>query len=160
MRITRGVVVAALLVALGPAAAIAKPTPSGQLRTYDKKFLKYVNHARENHGLKPLRQSNRLYKIAHKWAEHMAATQNLEHNPNAVVGKRLIFTKCPHSTMAAENVGWQGHTDARALFKLYMHEPYHRANILQPKHRDVGIATVRSGDGREWNVQDFGNHCR
>ena len=145
----------------------AAPTPASQLRSYDKHLLAYVNHARADNGLKPFVQSNRLYKIAHSWAAHLAKTHNLQHNPDYYYGKPLVTHRCPHATIAGENTGEQGTTDARQLFDLYMNEPYHRANILSPKYNEqksprytqVGIATVKASDGSEWNVMDFANHC-
>lgn len=158
---------ATLLSALGTAPATAAPTPLSQLRTYDKHLLKYVNQARADNGLKPLKQSGRLYKMAHAWAAHMAKTGSLEHNPNFGYGMPLINKRCPHATIAGENVGSQASTNSKQLFALYMQEPYHRANILNPKYNkpkhprytQVGIATVTASDGSEWNVMDFANHC-
>lgn len=158
--------VAAVLLS-GVAPATAAPTPHDQLRTYDKHLLNYVNHARANNGLNPLKQSNRLYKIAHRWAEQMARSDNLEHNAHYGLGAPSLARKCPHVTIAGENVGAQASTNAKKLFRLYMKEPYHRANILNPvynkpkhpKYTDVGIATVKASDGSEWNVMDFANHC-
>jgi uncharacterized protein YkwD len=167
-RLIRLAVTAALVLAVGGATAHAAPTPSDQLRPYDKHLLRYINHERAHNGLAPLKQSNRLYKIAHKWAAHMAKTENLEHNPNYGYGGPLVSKKCPHATIAGENVGAQAHTNAKDLFELYMDEPFHRANMLNPKYNkpkhprytQVGIATVRASDGSEWNVMDFANHCR
>jgi uncharacterized protein YkwD len=171
-RLTRtacAVIAAAVLGAVAPPPATAAPTPAKHVRTYDKHLLKYVNNARANNGLKPLKQSNRLYKIAHRWAAHLAKSHdNLEHNPKFVLGGPLVTRTCPHATAAGENVGAQAQTAPKSLFKLYMDEPYHRANILSPKYNSrgtprytyVGIATVKASDGSEWNVMDFANHCR
>jgi uncharacterized protein YkwD len=165
---SRAVLAVALAFSLGAAASTsAAPTKPSHLRAYDKHLLKYVNHARVNHGLKPLRQSNRLYKVAHAWAAHMAETET--------AGDDLTWTSggqykrvCPKATAAGANDGWQSNTSAREMFQRYKAEPYHWANILSPKYNppgqaayaDVGIATVKAKDGSEWNSMYFANHCR
>ena len=108
-----------LLFAVGTEAVHAAPTPSSQLRSYDKTLLKYGNHVRAQNGLKPYVQSDRLYKMAHAWAAHMAKDENLEHNPNYGYGGPLITKKCPNATIAGENVGSQASSDPKQLFELY-----------------------------------------
>jgi uncharacterized protein YkwD len=69
------------------------------------------------------------------------------------------MSKCPHATAGGANDGWQAHSDPHGMFLRYKHEPFHWANILQPRYKDVGIATVRAKDGSEWDTMDFANHC-
>ncbi|HWC35609.1 MAG TPA: CAP domain-containing protein [Mycobacteriales bacterium] len=155
------VVAAALVLPIAAATTVdAAPTPRGHLRGYDRSMLSYVNHVREVRGLRPLHQSNRLYRIAHSWAEHMAAHRKLGHDPGvrADLGKR-----CPRWRMGGENIAAQVGTDAHELFELYMHHRGHRRNILQRRYTDIGIATIhvyRDGQSTEWDVMDFANHCR
>lgn len=151
------VIASAMLITAGvQTASFAAPTPSSRLRTYDINLLGYLNHARTSQGLAPLKQSNRLYVIAHKWAVHEAATGSFAHNPQYGAEVR---TTCPGWRNYGENTGWQDGTNAKALFNLYMNDPPHRANMLSHVFTDVGIATVRSSNGKEWNVMDFANHC-
>jgi uncharacterized protein YkwD len=137
-------------------AAMAAPTPLSHVRTYDQNLLKYVNHARTSRGGTALKQSNRLYKIALKWAKHEAARSDFNHNPNY---PSQLAAACPSWRAYGENTGWQNGTNAKALFKLYMSDTIHKGNILNPSFKDVGIATVKSAGGREWNVMDFASHC-
>ncbi|HVV76054.1 MAG TPA: CAP domain-containing protein [Mycobacteriales bacterium] len=149
-------VTTALLSVSAAPLAVASPTPASHVRTYDKHLLSYVNHARVKNGGKALKQSNRLYQIALKWAKHEAAHADFNHNPNYPT---QLANKCPNWRAYGENTGWQGTTNSKALFKLYMSDPIHKGNILNPMFKDVGIATVKSKDGREWNVMDFASHC-
>jgi uncharacterized protein YkwD len=103
--------------------------------------------------------SRKLWTVAHGWAEHMARTGQLAHNPQL---ESEITTKCPDWTNIGENVGVVYDASGKQLFQAYMHSPVHRANILDDRYRQVGIATVRvvrHGRVEEWDVMDFGNHC-
>ena len=160
---------AALLAALAAACfalagvaapAVARPTPAHQLRTYDKNLLYYVNHARQAHHLPPLRQSNRLYRVAYRWAEHMARRRSLHDNPR---GAHEVARRCLRWRAYGENVAAQEGTDSRSIFELYMHDRSHRANILRHRFTNVGIATVilhRDGQTTEWDVMEFAERCR
>lgn len=140
-------------------AAIARPTPAGQVRTYDKSMLSYVNRARRAHHLPPLRQSNRLYRIAHAWAIHMADRRSLRDNPR---GRREIARSCPRWHDYGENVAAQEGSNPHAIFELYMHDRRHRKAILAGYFTDVGIATVhetRGGQTTEWDAMEFAGNC-
>jgi uncharacterized protein YkwD len=141
--------------------AMARPTPAHELRTYDKNLLFYVNRARAAHHLPPLRQSDRLYRIAHAWATHMAQRHAIKDNPRGV---HQAARSCPGWHAYGENVAAQEGTDAHAIFELYMHDRAHRRTILRRRYHftDIGIATVkvvRDGQTTEWNVMDLANHC-
>jgi uncharacterized protein YkwD len=151
---------------------VAHAAPEKNVRTYDKNMLRYVNQAREADGLKPYKESARLYRMAHAWAEHIIETRNLEHNPATTTTKSFrAASGCTKATIAGENIGDQSSTNAKQLFALYMSDPAHRDNNLSPKYNapglpgytDVGIATVAvpNGDGTssEIDVMDFANNC-
>ncbi|HVW80109.1 MAG TPA: CAP domain-containing protein [Mycobacteriales bacterium] len=158
--------------AMGSAEVMSHSTPSAQLRPYDRQLFADVNRARRQNGLPPYHQSNRLYRMALKWARHIVATRSLQHNPQTYSIKAFrAASGCPHALTDGENVGEQGTTNSSQLFELYMSDPAHRDNNLSPKYNapnvpaytDVGIATVAvpNGDGTssEVNVMDFANHC-
>lgn len=160
------VAVALLLTFAVVATASAAPTRPSHLRAYDKKLLKYVNHSRVVHGLKPFKQSDRLYKVAHAWAEHLAKTRTVGDDPAWTSGGQ--FQKvCPKATTAGANDGAQGTSSPKKMFEQYKAEPFHWANIQSPRYNPpgqdpytyVGIATVKAKDGSEWDSMYFANHC-
>jgi uncharacterized protein YkwD len=159
----RGLAVVLSMAVVPALAGVSSAAPAKNVRAYDKDMLKYVNQARKTHGLKPLKESARLYSLAEGWAEQMAAHRNLEHDPYAAFGSKEMKHLCPHTTTAGENVGEQGTSNAPQLFALYKSSPSHWANIISTHFTDVGIATVPlpNGDGTssEWDVMDFANHC-
>ncbi|HEX3707541.1 MAG TPA: CAP domain-containing protein [Mycobacteriales bacterium] len=150
---------AALVMALVPAAA-AHAAPAKNVRTYDKNMLRYVNAARTNHGLKPLKESAGLYAVAHSRAAFLAKHNAVGHPPN--LGPQ-VQAKCPKMRTVGENSGAQGKTSAHKMFELYKASPIHWANIISPDFGYVGIATIKvpNGDGTaaEYDVMDFADHC-
>lgn len=160
------VALTAVLAIASAATATAAPTPSKQLRSYDKKLLNYVNHARVAHGLKPFKQSNRLYKVAHAWAAHEAKTHTAGDDLNWTSGGQFSRV-CPKATTAGANDGYQTRSSPKQMFENYKAEPIHWANMQSPRYNPpgqhpytyVGIATVKAKDGSEWNAMYFANHC-
>lgn len=129
------------------------------VRVYDHRLLRETNHARSNYGQRRYRMNPVLWHIAHTYAEHLAKTGELIHNP-ALVNK--VTAACPSWTAAGENIGEVTGNRPHPLFAAYMHSPPHRANLLDGSYSQVGIASVRvveHGQTVQWNVIDFGNHC-
>ena len=132
---------------------------SSPTHLYNHSLFSHVNVARVSDERNAYRHNHRVHRIAHRWAEHLASTGYLEHNPNLVAE---VTRACPHWTTLGENVGVSGGTDAGRLFSAYMHSPPHRANILDKQYTVLGIATVsvtQNGETTQWNVMDFANHC-
>jgi uncharacterized protein YkwD len=106
-----------------------------------------INEARASRGLSPLRLNDRLSKLAHAHSVDMAD------------GSKVLYHSCLTCRlqswdwrMAGENVGTAG-TVAR-VHRLFMQSPSHRANVLRPGFRTVGLGIVDSG-GRLWVTQVF-----
>jgi uncharacterized protein YkwD len=62
-----------------------------------------------------------------------------------------------------ENIGWGNGTLAEpaALVRAWMHSPPHRANILDPHFRDIGVGIALGapiGGGGATYTTDFGRH--
>jgi uncharacterized protein YkwD len=115
----RGEAVAAALLA----AASLAPTPGPGC--WD---TAYRCHALTDLRGSELDQDRELQDRADEWADHMAATGVLR-----------------HSDAPWENVGTG--TDWRQVYAAFMDSPHHRANMLDPDARQVGIGVARTSDG-------------
>lgn len=162
-RLQAGVIAAAAVVSVGaavlPASASGHHRWSVTVRSYDTKMLAHSNEARANAHAHGYAMNRKLWKVAHAWAEHLAKTGDLAHNPNLT---SQVTKRCPAWTAIGENVGVVYGDSVDQLFQAYMNSPEHRANILDKHYRQVGIATVkviRNGQVEQWDVMDFGNHC-
>ena len=121
-----------------------------------------MNGARATAGAPALTAAPGLRALALGWSTFMADGGTggvLQHNPN--VRAQLPTNGAASATAWAENVAsWSPGTgrDAASVFGLYMNSPGHRANILNPTMRFVGI-----GDGdqrRERRLQHPELHQR
>ena len=91
--------------------------------------------------------------IAHGWSCRLASTRVLGHNYG--LGSALATHGSANWTTYGENVGMESKTaGADALFRAYMRSPGHRANILDPAFKYIGIWT-HGGGGFHWNTLDF-----
>lgn len=124
--------------AVVPAVAAADTGPAGT-------YLARLNTERANHGLPALRMRSDLTSVADGWAAHMAAAQTLAHNPS-------LATAVTNWQAVGENVG-EG-PSISTLDAAFMASPEHRANVLDPSYRDVGIGVVQR-DGTMWITVDF-----
>jgi hypothetical protein len=111
----------------------------------DRGYLSVLNHERASRGIAPLHMSADLVRVAHAWAEHMASTGVLRHNPR-------LRAQVPNWWVVGENVG--DGPDMADLAQAFWNSPEHRANILNRHYTDVGISTVRA-DGRIWMAVVF-----
>src|SRR3954466_5799919 len=123
------------------------------LSRFDSRLLADMNRARARHGLAGLQVTAGTTDVAHRWSCHLAASRDLYHNGS--LASQLASHGSRLWTSYAENVGYvRRHAGADRLFKAYMNSPEHRANILDPSSRFIGVWT-KKGAGKRWNTIDF-----
>jgi len=150
---TRRVAILAVLAAvmLVPASGQARSrravAPLGSLQSA---LIGQVNAFRAAHGLARLRLSPALGAAAAAHSTQMARVGYFSHNSaNGTPFSRRIVTFYPargyRSWTAGENLLWASPDvgAARAL-KLWLASPPHRANLLSPRWRELGLSAVHS----------------
>jgi uncharacterized protein YkwD len=150
VRIVAGL--AAILVSLwvpsaGSADARGTMAPATQLQTA---LLDRVNALRTARGLARLRLSQPLTAAANAHSTEMARLGYFSHNSaNGASFSSRIGRFYPlrgfHSWTVGENLLW-GAPDIGAVraFKLWLGSPPHRANLLSPRWREIGIVAMHS----------------
>lgn len=134
-----------------PHDAQASTTPT--LSAFDARLLHDINHARTSRGIRAVTAVAGTSDVAHHWSCHLASAWTLAHNLNLV--SQLETHGSALWTTYGENVGWQSSSyGADRLFRAYMNEPAHRANILDSAFRYVGVWSKRH-NGRRFNTMDF-----
>ena len=109
-----------------------------------------VNQERAAKGLPALVRNASIEAVAVNWANQMAASGKMQHNPD-------YSSQIPGGwTAAAENVAQGQHTAAQ-MNADWMNSPGHRANILGD-FTSIGIAFV-TANGTTWGVQDFAKYA-
>jgi len=151
-----GILIAAASIAgvLGvPLATTAEASYTPSLSSFDARLLYDINHARTSRGIRALTLVAGTTDVAHGWSCHMASGSVLAHNLH--LGSQLDTHGSSLWTTYGENVGVESSSyGADHLFRMYMNSPMHRANILDPSYRYLGMWTKRA-NGRRWNTLDF-----
>ena len=147
--------VLALLVSL-PGASLASgrgaSISSSAAALLDQGLLEQLNEIRAAHRLRRLSLSASLSAAAQTHSRDMLANGYFAHNSsNGTPFWKRIRTYYPEGRSGywsvGENLFWSsGSTSASAAVRAWMASPEHRANILDPIWREVGIAAASSPD--------------
>ncbi|MEY2452977.1 MAG: lysyl endopeptidase [Acidimicrobiaceae bacterium] len=129
---------------------LAASPASAQSAADESALFAATNQSRADNGLPALQYDPQLSSIANAWANHMASTRTLEHNPSLVDQVNSQVTS--QWTRIGENVGFG--PSVSALESAFMNSPPHRANILGQYNR-VGVGATRDSSGTLWAVVDF-----
>lgn len=115
-----------------------------------------VNRERRARGLVPLRPNARLAVAARWHARDMVRHTYFGHNSRS--GERFTarisrsgYLRGAARWLVGENLAWGGGAEStpRWTVRLWMRSPPHRANILTPRFRDIGVAAVPGVPVRE-----------
>lgn len=101
-----------------------------------------LNVRRRVAGLPALHSVRSLTRLAQVHTGVMVARRTLDHGD---LRRRLRAYTAGHAFMVGENIGTFG-GEAETVSQMvvaWMNSPEHRANILQPRFRDVGVGIVR-----------------
>ena len=111
----------------------------------------YLAAIRKEHGLPALARDGKLEKAATEQAGYMARAGKMAHS----TGWRKNFaTRMNNNSIrgaAAENVAY-GAFSTQKLFAMWMASNGHRRNMLNPRYRHYGLASVDDGQGRSYWV--------
>jgi uncharacterized protein YkwD len=162
---------------LGAGAPVSGAATLSERNALESRVVARINAVRTNHGLRPVRVVSRLATAADRHARSMAAQAYFRHElftpsrePDWTSFGRWIRWYYPgpgySSWSAGENLAW-GTPDlsARETVKRWLQSPPHRANLLAPGWRNLGVAAVHvaspTGYYGAWDevtivVADFG----
>lgn len=131
--------------------ANASSTPS--LSSFDARLLHDINHARAARGIRTLTLVAGTTDVAHHWSCHQASAVEVVHDLD--LASKLATHGSSGWTTYGENVGLQASAyHADHLFRAYMNDPSHRANILDKSFRYIGLWSKRH-NGFRYNTMDF-----
>ena len=143
---------AALLVVVSAVILAPAAVPAGGRITtpaaLESGVLDQLNLIRTQHGLAPLRLNTRLSAAAAQHSREMGVDGYFRHESadGSAFWKRIARYYPSGSSgywSVGENLLWSSPDvgPARAM-DLWMHSPEHRANILSPRWREIGVAAV------------------
>ena len=131
------------------ALALAGSASGAGLSGSDRALLGEMNRVRATHGLGPLRLDRRLQGAANAHSRDMIRRDYFSHGNFS--GRMQRFRA--HGPRLAENIAWGTGTryPARSIVRMWLRSPGHRANLLRPGFRRVGVA-ARSGRFSGWSA--------
>ena len=125
-------------------------TPATQVQSA---LLAQINAFRASHGLARLRLSPALTTAASVHSGQMARLGYFSHDSanGASFSRRIAqFYRLRgfHSWSVGENLVWGGPAiGAIRAFRLWLGSPPHRANLLTPRWREIGLGAVHTTSG-------------
>jgi uncharacterized protein YkwD len=132
--------VAAVVTALSLAGA-ADAASTATLTRAESSLLTAMNEARLVNGVQPLRADTRLERAARAHSSKMLRTGSFYHGAfNARIRRSGVRAR-----RIGENLAWgQGSLGAaRSIVGMWLASPEHRANLLRPGYRIVGVGALR-----------------
>lgn len=137
-----------------PAAPSSTPVTVSREAAVEAEVLKLVNEERAKAGCSPLAANSSLTKLAESFSDDMAGRGFFDHtDPDG----RTPWDRAAAAgvtDLGGENIA-RGQADAAAVMQAWMNSPGHRANILNPDFKTLGVG-VHFGPGGPWWTQDFG----
>ncbi len=122
--------------------------------------IKWTNIQRSKNGLSPLKDNKKLNVSAEIKAADMLKGQYFEHESPIGVGAGDLFLKVGYDFIASgENLAMGNFKDDQILVQAWMDSPGHRANILNNKYQEIGVAVIEGifEEKKAWMaVQHFG----
>ncbi len=126
-----------------------------------------LNKKRRAHGRKALRHNEGLALAGRRHARDMVRRRYFAHDSKAGrsfddrIRNTGYLRGAKGGSVMGENLGWGSGSLAtpRAMVRAWMRSPGHRANILRPAFREVGIAVVTrtpGGSGGATYATEFG----
>ena len=137
------------------------------LKTLDRATLCLMNSERVAHGRSRLHAAPSLTRAARRFARTMVRRHFFDHTSpsGSTMISRVRATAYLHRAGAyslGENIAWGGGSlgTPRAIVRAWMHSAGHRANLLNPRFRHVGVGIAAGvppgGMAGGTYVTDFG----
>jgi hypothetical protein len=124
-------------------------------------ILARINALRQQNGLLPLDLSSTLTASAQRHSDDMARTGNVDHtgSDGSSIDSRIREAGYGHWRdfgIWGENIYGGQTANVDAAWNFWSNSQVHRANILKPRYREIGIGVGRSDNGTYYTL-NFGS---
>lgn len=124
--------------------------PGTQSISLESEVVRLVNIEREKEGLEPLVEDTKLSNGALKKSEDMGKNNYFDHySPNYGSPFDMMKKFGIQYSIAGENIA-MGYPTAESVVEGWMDSPGHRANIMNPNFRKIGIGLYKSNRTNYW----------
>lgn len=149
------------LLCMGSIGAVGQSTPPTRSKadSFEQEVIERTNTERAKQNLPPLKRQSNLSQAARWMAKDMAEKGYFDHTDRQgrEISKRLPELGYTNWRGMGENIAL-GQKDAAAVVSGWMSSPGHRANILNPDFKEIGVGVAFQGRRPYW-VQDFGSRA-
>lgn len=116
-------------------------------------MFRQLQCVRRTAGLPAFAQSSSIGGVAKRWSAAMASNDLLEHNPDLIDQAAAVDTRWQ---LVGEVIGFSsvGAGQVNRVVAAWLRSPVHRALLLDPRLKVVGIGLKSSG-GRFWATLDL-----
>ena len=149
-RLAAGFALACVACALAANAVAAPGRPALALSSLERGVLSDINAFRTAHHLTALRLSQPLTEAAIAHTQEMAAQGYFAHESadGSLFWKRIrtYYPSTPWTYWSVgENLLWSSpDVGASQALQLWLNSPEHRANLMNPQWREIGVAAVHA----------------
>jgi len=135
-----------------PGEVLNIPQISSSTLAYESEVVRLVNEARAQNGLQPLTANWELSRIARYKSQDMADNHYFSHtSPTYGTPFQMIRSFGLTYTTAGENIAY-GQKTPQAVMDAWMNSSGHRANILNPNFKQIGVGYY----GNYWTQEFIG----
>jgi uncharacterized protein YkwD len=124
------------------------------LSRVEQSVVTLVNEERRRRGLPALRADEQLARAARAHSRDMCRRAYLAHVASDGSTAFDRMRAAGYRSPASENIA-RGYPTPHAVMHGWMASPGHRANIIDPDFRAIGVGVAHSPDGPFW-TQNFG----
>ena len=137
---------AALVAIAAPAAVSASSSTTTSVASLESGLLQQLNSVRTDHGVSALRLNAKLAVAAEQHSREMADDGYFQHSSfdgtsfSDRIAKWYPFANY-RTWVVGENLLWSSPSlEPSGAVAMWMRSPAHRANILNPRWREIGIS--------------------
>lgn len=130
-------------------AALVLPSPAQARRTarldhQERKIVRLINGIRADHGMAALRRSRRLNHAANRHSWNMIVADFFSHTSRNGTSTASRVRRYRHATRVGEVLAYVSRDQRRGaawrVVQMWMASPGHRAVLLDPGFRRIGVA--------------------
>ena len=151
----------ALAARAGHAAAGRKPVKASKASRMERAVVRCTNRERARYGLARLHLNRVLRRAAEYHARNMLRYRFFSHDDpfgHGPPGRIRLFGNVHAYRWLGENLA-TGYSSAAGACQGWMASVHHRANLLNPHFRLIGVGVARSA-GASYFVEDLGSYRR
>ena len=125
---------------------VASPPPvahDAAASRLDRAIVREINHARASAGLRPLRRTARLRRLARHHTLDMLRHDSFSHDGDGTTFSQRINARVHYRKVGETLASMPRRAGARRIVRAWLNSPSHRAVMLDPAYHRIGVSGKR-----------------